>query len=1710
MGQKWRTWGNRIPSPPSSRPEPRQSPTASKTPERIQGPFGGFSGEIKLDLFDKETGQKSSSFYADDSIHLGDPSDLSAQPYRFTGVEIRTRKPGSAEEAAVLTAQQAEGTINFGGAGEVSLTEAGRLSLQQAEVDVRGGHPLAPFDLTASKMLVMLERERFESLGEDAVILEGIGFSAKGWELVLDQQLGLVEFLGGGEFQFTLKNGDVATFVTERGAPLRLKRGSLEDLQEFRVEVEGKGTLSMSGSEEWTLESTNLILEALRRGTDPIELRRVHTSGMVRALRSGNVFTGQGAELNRLPDSDGFDLTIQSNPAADLMFEDEAGESKTVMLRGQGPLIVHGESGDATTEQGEVEFQGQGSILFPGQNTPESSFEETQVQFSQGLDVWMDRTHGAGTFRATGDVGLTQGQAYLRTEVLDSIIWSAEGQAIDITCEGQTEARLIDQSGEQLEFTAIEGAMVKVQGADWIVPQATGMRMSQVGSVPLEGKADELRDLDWNARTFRAWGNVSFQNALGKVVCERITSNGEDLIEVQGTPEAPARLDLLGGSTFSKDVLSGYLSAQNLELRPMRVDAIGSVQSEIVMRQGRFEQSAQELRLTLEEQPNQTLGYSIHASINALVTWTVEEQEQLFLSCESFQLEGSATDALLSGGDLPVEPEANLYKIVALSLEEMRWREDGLSMNLSAGGMSTEGTVWVGRDKSWVEPGPLRAEGGVDASVTGVMQARMSGETLVLGNNPRTFDLTPHEGDNIVITGKMPLVDMSYRMQCKGFSLNEARMEAIEPEFRASMALLPSDTSRVGIPSESLVRAGKLVVTGQGLRFSDGVFASGTDMDGIPLTVRAEDLIMKGDLKRSLDQGADLASMERVELEGGFEVVYGGLARARGREMVILPTYMLLKGDKQMFVRVELAGLQVETERLEFDLENFLVDTTRGVMRGGVGGETWSLEYASLKPVQRENETMFAIASPSFSEGRSVASGQWAMLWIHPEAWRQKGRAALFGEAPPEAVDWTPSDVAAEEDRPDAIQSLLTSLSKEELPHYVRALLMEGNVEAAVGGRRLARADSLYVDVDGTKAWLKNAEISRILRMGGKDHKLRIKTEELQAHSDGSLRADSATLTTCDHDDPHYVIETKDLALIPRPDQRWRFSAEHNRVAFQSGLGLPMPSIKNVVLDQKGGFEGFENERGEVTTVENIFLQNTPRFGTSLGTNLAYDIGKVGGVVAKIMQFDSNLVRGKWKVDGSWLSSRGPLVGLGLQLREPGRERAKVEEFWLDLYVRGIPDDGKDRGILRVPENETDSLRYWATARGRYPFDDREWIDVVFNHQNDAGVQAEFYENEFQRFEERDSYVHWRKARGGHYFNARYQWRQDDFRTQVEELPSLGAYRGLQELFRVGKVPLNYMASVDIEQLRRREGDVRFEASFADGLGDRTSLRGDTTHRLEMPMGFGIPGSRLTPFAEARFTAWDEGADPDLSPSRLVSRAGVRWQGLFTQANLDSYHTLIPRASYAGNVALEEDNGNPVTFDGVEAAQDGGFSEFGLRSLWQRPDIGRWLDFDVAVQSRTNRDNSLADDNQLRFLGGFRTEVGDVPVGVEQDLRQDLEDESTLYSRSIFAVRPTDNLLLEFGHQRGYETGTGPLFEAASLGFNYRINNKWDVSGSNYTNLREGGNLQSSFTLRRHSHDFVLELEVSRVAGEGGTGFGINLIPLLAWKRPRLGILDRK
>src|SRR6185503_922609 len=209
-----------------------------------------------------------------------------------------------------------------------------------------------------------------------------------------------------------------------------------------------------------------------------------------------------------------------------------------------------------------------------------------------------------------------------------------------------------------------------------------------------------------------------------------------------------------------------------------------------------------------------------------------------------------------------------------------------------------------------------------------------------------------------------------------------------------------------------------------------------------------------------------------------------------------------------------------------------------------------------------------------------------------------------------------------------------------------------------------------------------------------------------------------------------------------------------------------------------------------------------------------------------------------------------------------------------------------------------------------------------------------------------ETYLQWRRSRGENFAQGSVKVRVDDFRSDVEELPSLGAYRGRSPLARIGSLSLLHTGDVRAEYLRRREGTdphSPFEEQLfgdpisegfgaQDGFGEREVLRVDTKQVLELPVPLGA-GWKLTPFVSAQASAWSEGVDEDDSPTRVVSEGGARLGTTFwKRGGGGKLNQFAPFVEYRTELDRSDEDGTPVTYDGLEKLVSGDFLSLGTRA----------------------------------------------------------------------------------------------------------------------------------------------------------------------------------
>ena len=748
--------------------------------------------------------------------------------------------------------------------------------------------------------------------------------------------------------------------------------------------------------------------------------------------------------------------------------------------------------------------------------------------------------------------------------------------------------------------------------------------------------------------------------------------------------------------------------------------------------------------------------------------------------------------------------------------------------------------------------------------------------------------------------------------------------------------------------------------------------------------------------------------------------------------------------------------------------------------------DRWTFEWESQVSGMEGDAKYFVIRAPVLTRGRESVRATWAIIWTDEDVvdnlvggggpgLRVEGRRVL--------------DERSELRRTRTIWDKIED-AMYELPllSKVREFYMEGPVEYFVGEDRVAFADAVYIDMIDRLGWIADTNYEMIERVGGSRFAFKVQADWLRLARDGSLTSSDARLTTCEFAEPHFYITTGRLRLVPTedPDRPVRVLARRNAIRIGDRLRIPLPPV-----------DGLIDEEGDLT-IGGLQVGESPRFGTVVGLEYNRDVREeIGERVNRLLRGDPENFRSRLRLSAAYLGSRGVLLDFGLRLRSAG-----IYEWNSDLGL--VPDSAEDKGLVRVPEEDRPELRAWFRSRGRYHLEKDEWIDLAISAQTDPGVQAEFFEDDYLRFAERRSYVHWRQASGADYKSATLGGALDSFRTEVQPLPTFLLERQRVPIADLGFAPLLYGASTTAGVYSRTEGDPDFEAPFDDGFGERTLLRADHRSRFETPFALGVLGASFVPFVDGRVTGWSEDGEDEGTLARAAAVVGARLSTVFwRRTEGGGMQQLVPTLEIRRDALVEQGSGTPLDlFDGVDEPLDGQFTTAGLRGRW----FGELWPFELDVDVRAIHGSELAGDESsgwrpLGVFARFESEVAGIPIAVTHEGRYDTDTGDTPYSRTQLGLQPTEDWNLRAGFTQGAPVGTGEPFEAAFFGAIYRFSPKWEFEGRQQVSLRESDPLDTRVILRRFGHDVVFEIGVAERAGEGGTSISFRVRPILTAKR---------
>jgi hypothetical protein len=751
--------------------------------------------------------------------------------------------------------------------------------------------------------------------------------------------------------------------------------------------------------------------------------------------------------------------------------------------------------------------------------------------------------------------------------------------------------------------------------------------------------------------------------------------------------------------------------------------------------------------------------------------------------------------------------------------------------------------------------------------------------------------------------------------------------------------------------------------------------------------------------------------------------------------------------------------------------------------------EPISFSWSTMEPLTDGDADLWVFQMPVIKDGENQFRATWAIFWVSPGAQLLdlSKRSGVGEEDLRLGQPFEPAEPpAVSGESPGA--NLLKRMFAYPMLSEVREAYFEGPVEYFEQGRRVAFADAMYLDRIGGHGWIRGGNYSFKDRLGGSDYVVKVQADWLRISADGSLGSRRARLTTSEFGVPSYYIMTGDLRMRRTPDPEYPYEVrlKQNQIRLRDWLTLPLPPINYLA-----------NEEGE-PSLGGLRVGQDARFGTVLGFEYNRDVREeLGERINRLLGGTPDSYRARFRFNINYFGSRGVLFDPGLRLQSG-------DNYTWSSALGVIPDDSRDRGLIQVPEDQRDGLRSWFRSRGRFKRGTGEWIDLALTVQSDPGVQSEFFEDDYLRYEERDSFLNWHKAQPGQLHNVIVSGPLNDFNGGIGRLPEYNFILQRREVARLFGYALHHGFDVRVGAYNRHAGDPTYEAPFDDGLGQSDLMRAFQRQRLELPIPLGQSGAIATPFADLTTTGWTESGEDEGEIGRTLGFGGIKLSQVLWRGDTErGWQEIAPSVAIRRDWIEASSSALPLVIDELEAGlTDGEFVDLALRGRAAFPLFPASFDGELRASHAEDSASLEAGWQPIGVFSAIDTSVGPLPIRLAHDGRYDLDNGDTNYSNSLLDLYPRRDLDLQLAFARGRDRFGDPRFEAATIAAVYRFTPKWDIEGRQQYDLLDEGQLGSSIRIKRYGHDLLFELGVRYRAGEG-TSFGIGIKPLLsANKRP--------
>ena len=1685
--------------------------------------------------------------------------------------------PTSGDRQAELEAASAR-FLRAGLSETLLPTHHPRMELQEVHGTLLAGLRLVPMTIDTAKAVIDWADEGDRRLtSEVRTVVDSPWLHAEGLGLLarIDRRTTVLRSDG----HLTFARDEEGPASAKEPVDLRC-RGPLEILEHEEKGPDGKEktAVEIHAREDVVLELGADVLTAgdLRIFGHTVEgekaefvLERLVAGGqVVWTLEAGKV-TGSGEHASLFFDDAGAleRWSIEGNPTlsvslgvlegVELPGGASADGSEVVIITGRGPLTGSARGTRRFSMAGPAEVQ-TGAVTLKALGGVSGNLEEGDHRAAFTAKGGVELHTGEDTANVLDDVALetTELHVEIRREddgIIHQNITTLHGAKLEGLFDAVSPFTLTSTGHIKAEYVVVPATKDKTGKIEvtpatksWFVHEAKGVVLALEGPRGFTARADDVTDFDPMKVTLRAHGNVSIESDAGNGAGEVLVVAGPRSFRIEGTPEKKAWLARPDGRAEAGHV---ELEVVEDEQRTWsQLTARGQVKAdfhrEVDPDRGYegYEVRCDDLVVDVVEASDvatglsdRTLTVDAKIAVDATVGWGGERTR---VTCDT--LHGSRAEKWQGKKDAGADHRPVLLgassELTADGrvISHLTYDDTNLDLNCrhlvvtqaervaTADKYNVLATGKVGFEIQMTRAAKDAAEesgaNATDADASIPEQLTLSGEGERL-----TFDqslsgaLEPLPGERVLVVGHLVSQNAPFELRADRFDYRGAEeFTAVRPDFWIRQFDSPGES----MPLDALglrTTAARMGATPEYLEFVDEVNIRSWTKEGAPWSLDSDRLTLRGRAGATASD-VELKALEargrvRFDLgESGKRLEDSTIAEATGDSLEADSIWGTLElvGTP---ARIESPAFVSEAEWIDFDPAlKLIVATGRGSMSSHrapdeTGAEPWRLEYLAFTTFLTSDEILYALREPHFKYPQSKAAmrASWALFWIDRARWEE-----LPTRKDEEGAETSPLHVSQAGPPPvypdgSPMAKLLEFLRDRSIEDLIREVYLEGPVDMFENGNVVGEADALYFDALSGHGSVVGSKFKVSGEAIGRDFdQLSIRTGWLYHAEDGSIRAKNATISTNPYEVPGVSLVAGSLLVAPVPTDAPGDKPVHevilrdNRIDFYDRVSLPLPPIR------------FRTDEEYKPAWQSLRIADSARFGTLVSAGISRPAGKVGETINQVMGGDPDDYDAHWSLHASYLGSRGALFDLGLDVESK-------PNYGIDTTLGIVPDSGKDRGYIRVDEGDRDAVRLWFRADSRFDLGEEEWVDVTVSKQSDAGVQSEFWEGDFERYERDESYVQWRRARGENYFDIAVKARTEEFRSDIDELPSVGLYYGRAPFLHLGPLALLHTGNTRAAYLSRRAGESEMQSpfntrpildafdEFADGFGDRTLARFDTDQRIEAPFGLGVAGVRATPFLDTRFTAWSEGRDVETRPRRFFAEGGMRFATTFWRDGAaGSTHFLSPFLEVGRELGFEA-TGNPVPFDAAESPLGGDRVSLGLRTRLDVDEDGPWLDLELRNTYATGlRDGTMDGWLPLEAFGSLRIEPWGVPARIVHEGRYDLDSGWTSYARTRIASRITEDLGVEAGHRVARDSATQRLLETASISGIYRWTEKWEFEGKETFSLLNSNALDTRFLLRRYGADVIFEIESSFREGEGAS-FGISIRPRVGWRASRSG-----